>query len=120
MMNHGQLSTTFNIHNTTKPAKADLGPIEVSLGSTAPHTTHNPRAHASTAHKRAKGARPQLTAITKSHQKVGNFTLFASLVLKLKIKSVSLDLNIFWPRAAKPIHSIQSLTFVSFEIGLYG
>ena len=107
MMNHGQLSTTFNIHNTTKPAKADLGPIEVSLGSTAPHTTHNPRAHASTAHKRAKGARPQLTAITKSHQKVGNFTLFASLLLKLKIK-VSLSRSVYFLAESRQAHSLNT------------
>ena len=109
MMNHGQLSTTFNIHNTTKPAIAGLAPIEVSLGSTSPHTTHNPRAHASTVHKRAKGTRTQLTAITKSHQKVGNFTLFASLLLKLKSKSLSLSRSeYFLAESRQAIHSKQT------------
>ena len=105
MMNHGQLSTTFNIHNTTKPAIADL---EVSLSSTSPHTTHNPRAHASTVHKRAKGTRPQLTAITKSHQKVGNFTLFVTLLLKLKIKVSLSRSEYFLAESRQAIHSKQT------------
>ena len=105
MMNHGQLSTTFNIHNTTKPAIAGLAPIEVSLSSTSPHTTHNPRAHASTVHKRAKGTRTQLTAITKSHQKVGNFTLFVTLLLKLKIK-VSLSRSEYFLAESRQAHSL--------------